>query len=277
MQTVDTVEVPSITRHEPMMWLNTDRVLYVGLAGAPSARTLGAYSIYLSLNKPHRIRIDDGVWEEAELSVVPSYVPHSIVAGERMFCNILIESDSVDAASLPAFIAHGCGAIHDVVARASLQRALGMFQKSATRQFLQTADFDRAFFGEVLAARAVDRRIGAVLARIKDDPNSPTSAQDCAEATHLSVSRFLHLFKAEAGTPFRSFRTWQRARSVLYYVTQDTNLANIALDVGYPDSTHFSHSIRQVFGLTPKSMFAGSRKLALYGRPAAASSRYHFA
>jgi len=64
---------------------------------------------------------------------------------------------------------------------------------------------------------------------------------------------------------------------VLYYVTQDGNLANIALDVGYPDSTHFSHSIRQVFGLTPRSMFAGSRKLALYGRPAATSPRCQFA
>ena len=39
----------------------------------------------------------------------------------------------------------------------------------------------------------------------------------------------------------------------------------VALDVGYPDSTHFSHSIRQVYGLTPKSIFAGCRKLALYG------------
>lgn len=277
MQPADTVEVLSAARHAPTMWLNADRVLYVGLAGSPSARTLGAYSIYMSLSKPHRIRIEDGVWQEAELSVVPPYVAHSLVAGERMFCNILIESDSVDGAGLPAFVAHGCGAIHDVVALAALQRALGAFQKSANRHFPQTGDFDRAFFGEVLATRAVDRRIGAVLARIKDDPNSLTSAQDCAKATHLSVSRFLHLFKAEAGTPFRSFRTWQRARSVLYYVTQDANLADIALDVGYPDSTHFSHSIRQVFGLTPRSIFAGSRKLALYGRPAATSARYLFA
>ena len=52
-------------------------------------------------------------------------------------------------------------------------------------------------------------------------------------------------------------------------MTQNANLANIALDVGYPDSTHFSHSVRQVFGLTPKSIFAGCRKLALYGSGAA--------
>ena len=59
--------------------------------------------------------------------------------------------------------------------------------------------------------------------------------------------------------------------------TQDANLANIALDVGYPDSTHFSHSVRQVYGLTPKSIFAGCRKLALYGYGTAGAQGYGMA
>jgi AraC-like DNA-binding protein len=41
-------------------------------------------------------------------------------------------------------------------------------------------------------------------------------------------------------------------------------LTDVALDAGYPDATHFSHSIRQVYGLTPRSIFAGSRKLAVF-------------
>jgi len=81
---------------------------------------------------------------------------------------------------------------------------------------------------------------------------------------HLSFSRFLHLFKQEVGAPFRSFRTWKRARSLLHYVNRESNLAHVALDAGYPDSTHFSHSIRQVYGLKPKDIFAGSRRLAVY-------------
>ena len=264
-------------RQEPLMWLNADRVLYVGLLGEPSVRTFGACSIYVSLSKPHRISVAGGAWEEAEVSVIPPYVPHRIASGERMICNILIEADSVAGQRLPAFIAQGRGLVCDDEVLRALRDALERFRCSGTRQFPQTADFDRSFFGEALAPRAIDRRIRAMLARIKDDPNSHTSAQDCADASHLSVSRFLHLFKAEVGTPFRSFRTWQRARSVLYYVTQNANLANIALDVGYPDSTHFSHSIRQVYGLTPKSIFAGSRRLELYGRAAAGSPRYQFA
>ena len=32
-------------RHEPLMWLNADRVLYVGLLGAPAGGPIGAESI----------------------------------------------------------------------------------------------------------------------------------------------------------------------------------------------------------------------------------------
>ena len=63
-----------------------------------------------------------------------------------------------------------------------------------------------------------------------------------------------------------ALRMWKCARSMLDYVTQDVNLADVAQITGYPDSWHFSHSIRLVFGLSPKDVFAGSRRLKLHGR-----------
>lgn len=261
---------------ERVMWLNADRVLYVGLLGEPSVRTFGAFSIYVSLRRPHRICVDGGEWEETQLSVVPPYVGHRIESEDRMICNILIESETVRLRDLPEHIRTGRGAVHDEKALQTMRDALDKFKRCATRQYARTEDFDENFFGGALPARVIDKRMSAVVDKIKCDPNSHTSAEECAVASHLSVSRFLHLFKAEVGSPFRSFRTWQRARSVLYYVTQNANLTNIALDVGYPDATHFSHSIRQIYGLTPKSIFAGCRRLALYGSGAAASPRSGF-
>ena len=61
---------------------------------------------------------------------------------------------------------------------------------------------------------------------------------------------------------FRCFRAWKRARSFLSYVKLP-NLTEVALQIGYPDSTHFSHSIRNVYGLTPTDIRAGSRRLAI--------------
>ena len=244
--------VASTSALQPVMWINADRVAYVGLMGEPSVRTLGAFAIYVSLKLPHKICINGGEWQETELSVVPPGVSHRIISSERMICNVLIESETVGTQTLPKFIREGRGAVHEPTSLAGVREALDRFRQSGHRQFERTEDFDQSFFGTTLLARPLDRRIRAVLDRIKKDPNSHTSAKDCAVASHLSVSRFLHLFKAEVGSPFRSFRTWQRARSVLYYVTQSANLTSIAQDLGYPDSTHFSHSIRQVYGLTPK-------------------------
>jgi len=102
----------------------------------------------------------------------------------------------------------------------------------------------------------------------------PVTAASCAAEAGLSPSRFLHLFKEETGISFRSFRAWKRARHLLHFANQDINLAHLAQDIGYPDSTHFSHSIRRFYGLKPRAIFSGSRDLAIYssGRAGADNS-----
>ena len=100
--------------------------------------------------------------------------------------------------------------------------------------------------------------LGAIL------EGEPVTAATCATEAGLSSSRFLHLFKEETGIAFRSFRAWKRARHLLHFANQDINLAHLAQDIGYPDSTHFSHSIRRFYGLKPRAIFSGSRDLAIY-------------
>ena len=92
----------------------------------------------------------------------------------------------------------------------------------------------------------------------------PVTAASCAAEAGPFASRFLHLFKQETGISFRSFRAWKRARHLLHFANQDLNLAHLAQDIGYPDSTHFSHSIRRFYGLKPRAIFSGSRDLAIY-------------
>ena len=99
----------------------------------------------------------------------------------------------------------------------------------------------------------------------------PVTAASCAAEAGLSPSRFLHLFKEETGISFRSFRAWKRARHLLHFANQDINLAHLAQDIGYPDSTHFSHSIRRFYGLKPRAIFSGSRDLAIYSHRRAAA------
>ena len=44
----------------------------------------------------------------------------------------------------------------------------------------------------------------------------------------------------------------------------DEYLVCLALNTGYPDSTHFCHSVRQVFGMTPTLLFKSGHRLRMY-------------
>lgn len=256
---------PTPGRRERFMWLTPDRVLYVGLLGAPTVRTLGAVNVYVAYEGRIRVRVDGGDWTDTELAVIPPYVPHQVVAEARLINVLHIEAETVDLGALPPLL-RGCGALHDPGFVDHVRRTRDHISAQGAGLQLVPAAFDDLFFGGALPARRLDPRIQAVVDSIKRDPSAPLAAEDGAAQVHLSFSRFLHLFKQEVGAPFRSFRTWKRARSLLHYVNRDANLAHVALDTGYPDSTHFSHSIRQVYGLKPRDIFAGSRRLAIYAQ-----------
>lgn len=260
----DTDRSGDSSRGERLMWLTHERVFYAGLLGAAAERSLGGHGVYVSpTGQPMRIRIGGGAWQSGELLVVPPQVPHQVVSETPLILNLLIESESVDPARLPDFLQR-CGAVEapDFVHR--VRAAHAQLLAAAGRESFDGLDFDTLFFGTPLAPRAIDARIRQVVARIVADPALPASAEECAASVQLSFSRFLHLFKQEIGVPFRAFRAWKRARSLLRHVRQSATLTDIALDTGYPDSTHFSHSIRQVYGLRPSDILAGSRRLAVY-------------
>jgi AraC-like DNA-binding protein len=263
----------STERANRLMWITPDRVFYCGLLGVPSVRTMGTYTVYVAVTGTLRIRLGDGPWQITEMAVVPPYEPHQVSAEARMVNVIHVEAETVDAEALPAEL-KGRGAIDAPAFVRMVQQRQRELSEGGRAVDLMSLNFDQTFFGAELAARRIDSRIANVLTRIKDDPSAPGIAEAYAEVAHLSFSRFLHLFKQEVGAPFRSFRTWKRARNLLHYVNRTSNLAYVALDTGYPDSTHFSHSIRKVFGLKPSDIFAGSRKLAVYSHaPSTLSSQ----
>ncbi|MEJ8824093.1 AraC family transcriptional regulator [Variovorax humicola] len=252
-------------RGERLMWITTQRVFYAGLLGAAGERTLGGHAVYVTPDgaPPNRIRMGGGAWQSGELLVVPPQVPHQIQSASPLILNLLLEADSVDAGALPSFLKH-CGPVDAPAFVQRVRDGHALLLSASGRECFSSLDFDSLFFGAVLAQRSFDARIREVVDRINADPAGPASAESCAAAVHLSFSRFLHLFKQETGMPFRSFRAWKRARSLLRYVREPSTLTDIALDTGYPDSTHFSHSIRQVYGLRPSDILAGSRRLALH-------------
>lgn len=266
MQHVVNARVLHAGRSGRLMWIDPDRIFYAGLLGSPDVRTLGAYVVYVALDEPFNIAVGSGEWRESKLAVVAPYAPHRIACKDRMLCQLFLEPETLDLNALPEFLRHADGALDDQELGQRIRLACKSLQAMGHIPDDENFNFDQFFFGITLPRGSTSQAIGAVVNRIKRDPANHTAAADCAATACLSLSRFLHRFKEEVGVPFRSFRTWRRARNLLHFVQQDHNLAYLALEIGYPDSTHFSHSVRKIFGLRPKEMFAGARRLAVFSK-----------
>ena len=259
-----------------LMLITPERVFYAGLLGRPRERCPGALHVYVSIKGGLRLTAGDGHERCNELFVVRPNVRHTIASDFRSVICLVIEPESVDAGAFEALAERLSGPDGRLVA-CRIRATYDRLRDLQHRDGITSAELDMMCFGEALPIRALDPRVVRSIAQIDTFSGEPVTAASCAATAGLSSSRFLHLFKQQTGISFRAFRAWKRARHLLHFANQDINLAHLAQDIGYPDSTHFSHSIRRFYGLKPRAIFSGSRDLAIYrsGRVAgeAASSR----
>lgn len=230
-----------------------DRMLYAGpLRRSLAPRLLGALSIYLAPTR-FGITIDGGPRRECRLAVVPAHHGHCITPPSGPIWNLLIEPESTCPQSLAA--------LAETDADEMLNRLSRAGGSLLAEDGFTTESFDRLVLGATLPPRSLDLRIAAIVKALCDDPSQ--SADACARMADLSTSRLLHLFKQETGVPFRAFRMWKRARRFMDQATGKTSLTQVAMSLGYPDSSHFSHSIRRTFGMGPSVLRTRAEGLQL--------------
>ena len=256
-----------------LMLITPERVFYAGLLGRPRERCSGAFNIYVAIEAGLWLTTADGRKRHGEMFAVLPNTGHTIASEYRSVLSIVIEPESVCPGVLEDLAARLSGPEGKAFAERIRAAYLPLRERHAGDEF-SSAEFDFLCLGEALPQRVLDPRVARAILQIGRFCGEPVTAASCATEAGLSPSRFLHLFKEETGISFRSFRAWKRARHLLHFANQDINLAHLAQDIGYPDSTHFSHSIRRFYGLKPRAIFSGSRDLAIYssGRAGADNS-----
>lgn len=250
-----------------LMLITPERVFYAGLLGRPRKRCAGAFHVYVAIEGGLHLSCDlscaDGHEVYAELLTVAPNVPHTVTSDHRCAICVTIEPESVRPGTFDELAKRLSGPEKAFFAR-RIRAAYEELRDRQCRDDITSCVFDQMCFGEALPRRMLDPRVVRAIATIGTFSGEPVTAASCATEAGLSASRFLHLFKQETGISFRAFRAWKRARHLLHFANQDVNLAHLAQDIGYPDSTHFSHSIRRFYGLKPRAIFSGSRDLAIY-------------
>jgi AraC-like DNA-binding protein len=246
-----------------LMLITPDRVFYAGLLGRPRERCPGAFHVYVAIKGGLWLSTAEGQATYGELAVTMPNLRHTITSEHRAAICVAIEPESVCDGVLDVWRRRLSGADGASFAR-RIRATYEHLLKRMGNDGVDTAALDQMCFGEALPRRMLDPRVARAIARIEKFSGEPVTATACATEAGLSTSRFLHLFKQETLISFRAFRAWKRARHLLHFANQDVNLAHLAQDIGYPDSTHFSHSIRRFYGLKPRAIFSGSRDLAIY-------------
>lgn len=242
---------------QPMIMVAPDRVLHVCRLGSRlDYRVIGAHVIYVGLEEEITVYQPDGSSTRSRVISVKPYQRHRIAAGRQYVKTILVEPETATERCLDD--------LHDTIGDTTLVEPLlaGLLDPNPLRRAFScesTApitkhEFDRLNFGYELESREMDERIEVATKMLRDSIGDAILTDDCAEEFSISSSRFRRLFVGDTGVQFRKYRMWRRARAYLEQVLSMSSLTEIALDLGYPDSTHFSRSIRSTYGLPPREM-----------------------
>ncbi|WP_428742177.1 helix-turn-helix domain-containing protein [Tenacibaculum sp.] len=98
-----------------------------------------------------------------------------------------------------------------------------------------------------------DDRIIKALEFFDDNFEKVYSLEEIAEICCLSPSRFLHLFKEKTGLNFRRYQLWNKMIKSLPFLSVNS-ITDTAHMFGFTDSSHYTRTFKETFGLTPKFM-----------------------
>ena len=98
-----------------------------------------------------------------------------------------------------------------------------------------------------------DNRIIKALEFFNQNFEKVYSLEEIAEICCLSPSRFLHLFKEKTGLNFRRYQLWNKMIKSLPHLSANS-ITDTAHTFGFTDSSHYTRTFKETFGLTPKFM-----------------------
>ena len=103
-----------------------------------------------------------------------------------------------------------------------------------------------------------DRRIVSAVDGLLSAPGLEADTATLAARAGLSVSRFQHLFKATTGVTVRRFRIWARMRRAMAMAVAGATITHAALEAGFSSPAHFAAAFREMFGMAPTELLAGT-------------------
>lgn len=98
----------------------------------------------------------------------------------------------------------------------------------------------------------MDPRIRDVLNRLQQFPAEKISLPELAKFSCMSTSRLSHLFKEQVGdTILNTVCKFRMEKAAQLLVSTTRQVAEIAIDVGFESTNHFTRKFQEAFGVSP--------------------------
>ncbi|ARU58501.1 MAG: AraC family transcriptional regulator [Pseudomonadales bacterium] len=115
--------------------------------------------------------------------------------------------------------------------------------------------------GGKLSTFVADPRIARVVDLIKQSIHQNLSVEALASEVNLSVPRLVQLFKQQTGIPIRRYRLWHRLYVTAVKVGEGESLTAAAINAGFSDSSHFTHTFRTILGMKPSLLLGQPNRM----------------
>ncbi len=228
------------------IWQN--RGFFMGRLPDIAEHRLGSAALCVGIDQPFRVlESESSGWRDCRIALVPPGCLHEIQVGGAIMAILFIEPEGPD---YPA--------IQNAMLDGEWQCLYGLAHEDQVLTALHEAweqQPDAAAPDPEARPQPLDGRIQRVIRLMKEDLTRSYSMNELAESINLSPTRLVHLFKEEVGVPIRRFRQWHRMRVVAALIADGDTLTDAALGAGFADSSHFSRAFRNMFGITPSSVF----------------------
>lgn len=104
-----------------------------------------------------------------------------------------------------------------------------------------------------LGSHFTDDRIYRAIQFLEQSFHRVVSLKEVATYSHLSETRFLHLFKEKTSLTFRRYQLWNKLIKSIAHLPKQS-ITETAHQFGFTDSSHYSRTFKETFGLNPKNL-----------------------
>jgi AraC-like DNA-binding protein len=243
---------PSYTR----LFIWSSRLLYFGLSQHLTAHAYATAALHVGIYQPFQIKIGSGLWQSCRCAFIPAGIKHELNFSNGIHGKLFIERDSADFLYFKRRFPYSDKSATLFQDDQLVKQFLWVYEENPAKPLIESCLNTLLNCDNTLHLN-LDVRVQAAIDCICDAPESNFSGDYLAGLSDLSQSRFLHLFKENTDVPYRRFRAWKRLLLAVENLNASDNMTFAALDAGFSDATHFSHSFRENFGVNPRFVFRG--------------------